>query len=72
MSSWSHTVDDCHKGSPFCRLNRRNLTLAFQSQYFRVFVLYNSDAGFVEIVKSCRITLNGVHSGFVDLKILSY
>jgi len=33
-----------------------------------VFVLYNSDAGFVAVVVSCRIMLNGVHSGFVDLK----
>jgi len=35
-------------------------------------VLYNSDAGFVAIVKSCRIMLNGVHCRFVDLKKLSY
>ena len=28
----------------------------------------NSDAGFVAIVTSCRITLNGLHNGFVDLK----
>ena len=33
-----------------------------------MFVLYNSDAGFVTVVKSCRIMLNGVHCGFVDLK----
>ena len=68
VSSWTHTGDDCHKKSPFCGLKRRYLTLAFQSLYFRVFVLYNSDAGFVAIVKSCRIMLNGVHCRFVDLK----
>jgi len=71
VSSWTRTVD-CQKRSPFCGLDRRYLTLAFQSLYFRVFVMYNSDAGFVAIVKSCRIMLNGVHSGFEDLKILSY
>jgi len=37
-----------------------------------VSVLYNSDGGLVAIVKSCRIMLNGAHSGFVDLQILSY
>jgi len=35
-------------------------------------VLYSIDAGFVAIVKSCRIMLNGVHSGFVGLNILCY
>ena len=72
MSSWTHTVDDCHKRSPLCSLNKRNLTLAFQSQYFRIFVLYNSDAGFVTTVKYRRIMLNAVHSGIVDLKFLIY
>jgi len=33
-----------------------------------MFVPYNSNAGFVAILKSCRIMLNGVHSGFIDLK----
>ena len=33
-----------------------------------MFELYNSDAGIVAIVKSCRIMLNGVNSGFIDLK----
>ena len=68
MSSWTHTVDDCHKRSPFCGLKRRYLTLAFQFYNFRVFVLYNSDAGFVAIIKSCRIMFNGVHCRFVDKK----
>ena len=31
-------------------------------------MLYNSDADFVAILVSYRIMLNGVHSGFVDLK----
>jgi hypothetical protein len=31
-------------------------------------VLYNSDAGFVATVKSCRIRLKGVQSGFFDFK----
>ena len=60
MSSWTQTVADCHKRSPICGLTRRYLTLVFQSQYFRVFALYYSDAGFVAIVKSCRIVWNGV------------
>ena len=63
MSSWTHTGDDCHKRFPFCGLTIRYLTLAFQSYYFRVFVMYS----FVAVVKSCRIMLNGVHCGFVDL-----
>jgi len=50
MSGWTHSVDDRHKRSPFCGLNRRYMTLAFQSNYFHVSVLYNSDAGFVENV----------------------
>jgi len=33
-----------------------------------VFVLYNSDAGFITVVKSCRIMVSGVHCGFVNLK----
>jgi len=37
-----------------------------------MFLLYNSGASFVAIVKSCRIMLSGVHSGFIDLKKLSY
>jgi hypothetical protein len=59
VSSWTHTGDDCHKGSPFCGLKRSYLTLAFQYlySYFRAFVLHNSDAGFVAVVKSCRIML---------------
>jgi len=68
VSSWTHTSDDCQKRSPICGLKGRYLTLVFQSSYFHVFVLYNSDAGFVTIVKSCRIMYNVVHSGFVDLK----
>jgi len=68
VSSWTHTVDGCHKRSPFCGLKRRYLMFAFQSSHFRVFVLYNSDAGFVAIVKSCRIMLSGVHCRFVDFK----
>jgi len=32
-----------------------------------VFVLYNSDAGFVAVVKSCRIMLKGVHCRLIDL-----
>jgi len=72
VSIWNHSVDNCHKRSPFCGLNKRYLTLAFQSLYFYVFVLYNSDAGFVAVVRSCTIMLNGVHSVFLDLKILSY
>jgi len=66
VSSWTHTRDDCHRRSPFCGLNRRYLTLASQSQYFCVFVLYSSDAGFVAVVKSCRIMLHSVPSRFVD------
>ena len=50
VSSWTHTDDDCHKRSPFCGLKRRYLTLVFQCSYFRVFVLYYSDAGFIAIV----------------------
>jgi hypothetical protein len=65
---WTHTDDECHQRSLICGLNRRYLTIAFQSLYFRVFVLYKSDSGFVAILTSCRIMLNGVHSGFVDLK----
>ena len=34
-------------------------------------MLYNNYAGFVAVVKSWRIMLYGVHSGFVDLKKLS-
>ena len=34
--------------------------------------LHNSDAGFIAILKSCRIMLNDVHCGFTDLKKLSY
>jgi len=60
--------DDCHRRSPFCGLKRRYLKLSFQSLYFRVFVLHNSDAGFVAIVKSCRIMFNGVHCRLVVLK----
>jgi len=33
-----------------------------------MFVMYNSDAGFVAVVKSSRIMLNGVHGEFIDLK----
>jgi len=55
VSSWTHTGDECRKRSPICELKRRYLTLAFQSSYFHVFVLYNSDAAVVTIVKSCRI-----------------
>jgi hypothetical protein len=60
MSSWTRTGDDCHNRSP--------LDACFQSLYFSVFVLYNTDVGFVAVVKSCRIVLNGVRCGFVDLK----
>ena len=56
---------------PVLRIEEK-ISDAFQSWYFRVFVLYNSDAGFVAIVKSCRIMFNGVHCRFVDLKRLSY
>ena len=68
MSSWTHTGDECQKRSLICGFKRIYLTLAFQFSYFHVFVLYNSDAGCVTIVESCRIMQNVVHSGFVDLK----
>jgi len=55
VSSWTNLGDECHKRSPICGLKRRYLTLAVQSSYFHVFVLYNSDSVFVTIVKSCRI-----------------
>jgi len=71
VSSWTHTDDDCHNRSLIGGSNRRFLTLAFRSLHFRVFVLHNSDDGFVAIVTSCRIMLNGVNSGFVGLKKLS-
>jgi len=68
VSSWTHTGDDCHKRSPFCVLKRSYLTLSFQSYYFHVFVLHNSDTRSIAVVKFCRIMLNGVHCRFVDLK----
>ena len=49
MSSRTHAGDDCHKRSLMYGFNRRYLMLAFQSQYFHVFVLYNSDASLVAI-----------------------
>jgi hypothetical protein len=62
MSSCTHTGDDCQKRSLICGLNRKYLKLAFQSLYFRVFVLYNSEDSFVAIVTSYRIMLNVVNS----------
>jgi len=46
--------------------------LPFSPNILCVFVLYNSDVGFVTVVKFCRIMLNGAHCGFVVLKKLSY
>ena len=69
MSIWIHRVDDCHKRLPFCRLNRI-YDLCLSILIFSC-VCVCVCAGFVAFAKSCRITLNGVHSGVLDLKILS-
>ena len=49
-------------------INVKYLKLVYRSQNFRILMLYNSDGNLLSVVKSCRITSNGVHTGLVNLK----